>query len=132
MRPINALFLLSRVENISSKVPLWSSRFHIVPNDKKNGIFSEIRNLIVKTSPAIKKEESTSRCIILWGCPKIRKSRRWRQTRRQKNRTSKKAASAFLQFAAGVLFLLDNYLKEEKHTYLNDISEHNKAFSMQG
>ena len=29
MRPINTLFLFSCVENISSKVPLWSSRFHI-------------------------------------------------------------------------------------------------------
>ena len=37
---------------------------NIVPNDKKNGIFSEIRNLVVKFSPTIKKEES--RCIILW------------------------------------------------------------------
>ena len=98
-----------------------------MPNDKKNGIFSEIRNLVVKFSPTIKKEES--RCIILWGCPKIRKSRRWRQTRRQKNRTSKKAASAFfLQFAAGVLFLLDNYLKRRKILYLEDIPEHNEAF----
>ena len=26
---------------------------------------------------------------------------------------------------------MDNYLKEEKYLYLEDISEHNKAFSMQ-
>jgi len=33
-----------------------------------------------------------------------------------------------LQFAAGVLFLLDNYLKEEKYLYLEGIPEHNEAF----
>ena len=53
----------------------------------------------------------------------------------QKNKTTMKQAIAFfssLLFAAEVLFLLDNYLKEEKHLYLEDISEHNKAFSKQG
>jgi len=97
-----------------------------VPNDKKNGIFSEIRNLVVKFRPTIKKEES--RCIILWGCLKIRKSRRWRQTRRQKTKQQRNKQALFLQFAAGVLFLLDNYLKEEKYLYLEGIPEHNEAF----
>ena len=45
-----------------------------------------------------------------------------------RNRTTKKQATLFLQFAAGVLFLLDNYLKEEKYLYLEGIPEHNEAF----
>ena len=49
------------------------------------------------------------------------------KTKQQRNKQA-----LFLQFVAGVLFLLDNYLKEEKYLYLQGISEHNEAFSMQG
>jgi len=64
----------------------------------------------------------------LWGCPKIRKSPRLRKTRRQKTEHQRKKQALSLQFAAGVLFLLDNYLKEEKYLYLEGIPEHNEAF----
>ena len=100
---------------------------NIVPNDKKNGIFSEIRNLVVKFSPTIKKEES--RCIILWGCPKIRKSRRWRQTQRQKKQNIKESSKRF--FCSSLLEFYFYWIiiwKEEKYLYLEDIPEHNEAF----
>jgi len=85
----------------------------MVPNEQKFGIFSEIRNLVVKTSPTIQNEQSW--CVILWGCSKIQKTRRLRQTRRQKTEHQRKKQALPLQFAAGILFLLDNYLKEEKY-----------------
>ena len=53
------------------------------------------------------------------------------QTQRQKTKQQNQT-SVFLQFAAEVLFLLDNNLKEEKCLYSEAISEHNKSFSTQG
>ena len=37
-----------------------------------------------------------------------------------------------MHFAAGVLFLLDDYLKEENFLSVEDIAEHNEACSTQG
>jgi len=54
------------------------------------------------------------------------------QTRRQETEQHGNKRALFSQFAAGVLFLLDNYLKEETYLYLEGIPEHNEAFKRKG
>ena len=52
-----------------------------------------------------------------------------------KNKTTMKQAKAYILFFAVCywgLYLSDHYLKEEKHLYLEDISDYNKAFLKQG
>ena len=84
-------------------------------------------------SPTIQNEES--RCIYCGVVQKFKKLifKDWARSEKKKKKTTKKQASIlFLHFAAGVLFLLDDYLKEEKYLFVEDISEHNKAFLTQG
>ena len=51
----------------------------------ENSKILELRNLSIKTSSTMKKQES--RCIILWGYPKSQKFRKLRGMRRQKKKS---------------------------------------------
>ena len=73
-------------KNTAPSVPKYKAR------QTENLKILELRNLSIKTSSTMKKQES--RCIILWGCPKIQKFRKLRGTRRQKKKSKVRIVQA--------------------------------------